>query len=150
MAYKGKFKPTNPAKYRGDPTKIIYRSLWERRVFSVLDQHPSVVWWQSEEVIIPYVSPIDNRVHRYFPDIVYEMKKKDGTTQVIMVEIKPLAQTRAPDPANRNKTKTGRVSTRYLREVKTYGVNEAKWKAARQFCETKGWTFTIMTEKDIF
>ena len=149
MAYKGRFRPKNPEKYRGDPTKIVYRSSWERKVFAIMDEHPDVVYWMSEEIIVPYVSPIDSRVHRYFPDIVYA-KKVGDETKVTMVEIKPHKQTSAPDPANRNKTPTGRVSRRYLKEVMTFGVNEAKWKAARQYCAAKGWDFQIMTEKELF
>lgn len=149
MSYKGRFKPNNPSKYRGDPTKIIYRSSWELKVFRVCDMNPDVIWWQSEEVVIRYVSPIDNKVHRYFPDIVMCKKVPTGEQQVLMIEIKPHKQTLPPDPANRNKTKTGRVSRRYLNEVKTYGVNEAKWAAAREYCKQKGWHFITMTEKDI-
>ena len=150
MAYSGRFRPKNPGKYKGDPSKIIYRSLWEVKVFKWVDDHPDVIWWQSEEVVVPYRSPIDGRMHRYYPDVI--IHKKDGlkTTQTIMVEIKPAAQCKPPNPANRNKTKTGRVSRRYLNEVKTWGVNDAKWKAARNFCADRGWLFTIMTEKEIY
>lgn len=63
-----------------------------------------------------------------------------------MIEIKPKAQTRPPDPRKKNQTKTGAVSRRYINEVKTYGINEAKWKAARGFCADRGWEFVIMTE----
>ena len=76
MAYKGRFRPKHPEKYKGDPTKIIYRSLWEFKVFKWLDLHNDVIWWQSEEVIVPYRSPIDGRIHRYFPDVI--VHKKDG------------------------------------------------------------------------
>ena len=70
MAYKGRFRPKDPNKYKGDPTKIIYRSLWEFKVFKWMDSHPDVIRWQSEEVIDTYRSPIDGRVHRYFPDLI--------------------------------------------------------------------------------
>ena len=83
MAYKGRFRPSNPQKYKGDPTKIIYRSWWERNVFSWLDKHKDVIWWQSEEVIVPYRSPIDGRVHRYFPDVIVHKYDGDGKKQTI-------------------------------------------------------------------
>ena len=70
MAYRGGFRPKNPAKYKGNPTKIIYRSLWEFKVFKWLDLHPQVIWWQSEEVVVPYRSPIDGKMHRYLIDQV--------------------------------------------------------------------------------
>ena len=150
MSYKGFFKPKNPAKYKGDPTKIIYRSWWERNVFSWLDKHQDVIWWQSEEVIVPYRSPIDGRIHRYFPDVVvHKYNPADGTKKTIMIEIKPSSQCVPPDPKRKNATKTGRVSRRYLNEVKTWGINEAKWKAARSYCADRGWEFVIMTEKHI-
>lgn len=145
MAYKGRFRPKNPGKYKGDPSRIIYRSLWEFKFFRYVDEHPDIVWWQSEEVIVPYVSPIDGKKHRYFPDVV--VRKKDGST--IMIEIKPYKQTLPPDPSKKNKTPTGRISRRYLNEVKTYGINDAKWKAARAYCKAKGWQFVIMTEKEL-
>ena len=64
MAYKGKYKPKYRSKYKGDPTKIIYRSLWERRFMVYCDENPNIIKWASEEVIIPYRSPLDKRIHR--------------------------------------------------------------------------------------
>lgn len=145
MAYSGRFRPKNPGKYKGDPTKIFYRSLWEFKFFRHVDKHPDVIWWQSEEVIVPYRSPIDNRIHRYFPDVIVHQRKPDGKTETLMIEIKPKAQTKPPD-RSKAKTVKGRTSRRYIQEVKTYGVNEAKWKAAQNFCLDRGWKFLIYTE----
>lgn len=145
MAYNGRFRPKNPQKYKGDPTKIIYRSSWELRFFSTCDRHPDVIWWQSEEVVVPYVSPIDGRRHRYYPDVITHIKTSNGQTKTIMIEIKPKHQTKPPDRSKKNTAK-GRVSRRYLNEVKTYGINEAKWKAAKMFCAQRGWEFQIYTE----
>lgn len=144
--YKGRFRPKNPEKYKGDPTKIVYRSAWECKFFRYVDQHPDVIWWASEEFVVPYLSPIDGRMHRYFPDVVVRKKTPQGTIETVMIEIKPKAQTRPPDPRNKNATKSGRVSRRYLNEVKTYGINEAKWKAAERYCAERGWRFQIMHE----
>jgi hypothetical protein len=149
MSYKGRFKPKNPEKYKGDPTKIIYRSLWELKVFRFCDMHPDVIWWQSEEVVVPYLSPIDRKMHRYFPDLVLKKHVGDNKYQILMIEIKPQKQTKPPDIARKNSTPTGRVSRRYINEVKTYGVNEAKWKAAEQYCKERGWIFQLMTEAHI-
>jgi hypothetical protein len=134
MAYKGKFRPENYKKYKGDYTKITYRSGWELKFMKYLDRQPNVLSWSSEEVIIPYKSPIDNKWHRYYPD--FWVKTKQGET---LVEIKPKKQTRPPKLNPKNKR-------RYLNEVKTWGINEAKWKAAVSVCETKGWKWQIMTE----
>ena len=62
--YQGYFKPKNPHKYKGDPTNIIYRSSWELKLMKYLDERKDVVKWGSEEIIIPYRSPIDGRVHK--------------------------------------------------------------------------------------
>lgn len=150
MAYhQGYFKPKNTNKYMGDPTKIIYRSSWELRLFSFLDAHPSVTKWGSEEHIIPYKSPIDGRWHRYFPDVYVEQINIEGKKQKILIEIKPEHQTMPPNLQNKL-TKTGKISRRYLTEVATWGVNEAKWHAAREYCADRGWMFQIMTEKQLF
>ena len=144
----GYFKPKNPKKYRGDPTNIVYRSGWELKLMVWLDKHPSILEWCSEEVIIPYLSPIDNKVHRYFPDFLVKKKTKSGSLETVLIEVKPRSQTRPPDPKNAI-TKTGRRSPRYLREVKQWGINEAKWEAAKKFCEDRKWRFQIMTEKEL-
>jgi hypothetical protein len=145
MAYKGKFRPKNPSKYMGDPTNIVYRSGWELKFMAYIDSHKKVLEWASEEVIVPYRSPIDGRIHRYFPDFLVKQINKDGVKESILIEIKPKYQTIPPDIAKKN-TPKGRVSKRYLNEVKTYGINEAKWKAAQEFCDDRGWKFQIMHE----
>jgi hypothetical protein len=149
MSYKGRFKPKNPNKYRGDPTNVVYRSLWELKFFKFVDEHPDIIWWSSEEMSIPYLSPIDGKYHRYFPDVVINKKIDENTQEVIMIEIKPQKQTMPPDLSKKNNTPTGRISRRYLNEVKTWGINDAKWAAARKYCEQKGWKFVIMTEKSL-
>lgn len=136
--YKGKYIPKNPEKYMGDPNNIIYRSNWEQRMFYRLDVDPGVVKWASEEFSIPYLSPIDNRLHRYFPDVYVE----NIHGEKFVIEIKPDAQTRAP-------AKKARTTRRYLTEVSTYLINSAKWSAAERFCEERGWKFQIITEKDL-
>ena len=143
MAYKGKYTPDNPAKYVGNPTKITYRSLWERRFMKWCDTHPGVLGWGSEEIVVPYISPIDNRSHRYFVDFITVTKDRNGNQKVTLVEIKPHKQCGPPE-------KKGKITRRYINEVKRWGVNEAKWKAATEFAENRGWTFKVLTEKDIF
>ena len=142
MAYKGYFKPRNPHKYRGDPTNIIYRSRWELKFMSYLDTHPKVLEWSSEEIIIPYRSPVDNRIHRYFPDFFVKKINSAGLVESSIIEIKPAVQTKPPE-------RPSRVTKRYINEVFTWGVNEAKWKAAQEFCADRKWTFHVFTEKEL-
>jgi hypothetical protein len=140
--HQGKFSPKHPEKYRGDPTNIVYRSSWELRMMRYLDSNTNVLEWASEEVIVPYISPVDNRPHRYFPDFIAMVRRPDGGKKTVMIEIKPKAQTKEPK-IQPKKTK------RYITEVTTWAVNQAKWKAASEFCENRGWDFTIMTEDHI-
>jgi hypothetical protein len=150
MAYKGRFSPQNPSKYKGDPSNIIYRSLWELKFFRYIDVHPDVVWWQSEELSIPYRDPLNTgKIRRYYPDVLLKKKVGDAKYEIVMIEIKPQKQTQEPDIRNKNKTPTGRISRRYLNEVKTYGYNKAKWDAARKYCAERGWAFSIFSEKDL-
>lgn len=139
---KGWFKPRNPEKYRGDPTNIIYRSSWEFKFCTYLDDHKDVIQWSSEEFCIPYRSPIDGKVHRYFPDFWVKKRNREGVVDVMVVEIKPYYQTQPPK-VQTNKTK------KYLNEVKTWGINQAKWSAAHEFCLDRGWKFVTMTEKEL-
>lgn len=142
MAYKGKFKPKNPKKYKGDPTGIIYRSLWELKVMKYLDDNRNVLEWCSEELAIPYISPVDNRPHRYFPDFIVVMLTPDGTTKTVMIEVKPKAQTKEPKIPTKK-------TRRYLTEVMTWGVNQAKWKAAQEYCLDRQWEFKLITEIEL-
>ena len=142
MAYSGRFHPKNPKKYVGDVSNIWYRSLWERKTMVWLDEHVSVLEWSSEELIIPYLSPLDNKYHRYFPDFVAKVKTKEGNIVKYVIEIKPASQTKPPE-------RKKKVTKRFINEVATWGVNEAKWKAAGEFCADRGWEFKILTEKEL-
>ena len=139
MAYSGQFKPSNPQKYIGDYKNIIYRSSWEARVMNWLDKNPSIVSWASEEVVIPYISPIDGRWHRYFPDFVVKVRDRNGILKTMMLEVKPKKQTQEPIIQRR-------VTKRYITEVTTWGINQAKWKAATEYCLDRGWEFKLITE----
>jgi hypothetical protein len=139
----GFFKPQNPKKYIGDPTNIVYRSGWEKRVMDWADTNPNVRRWCSEEIVIPYKSPVDNKWHRYFVDFYVEAVRRDGEVAKMLIEVKPKAQTQEPKVQSR-KTK------RYITEVVTYGINQAKWNAAEEYCKDRGWEFRVITESDLF
>lgn len=140
--YKGYYRPKYPEKYRGDASQIIYRSSWELKCCNYFDRNPNILEWSSEEVIIPYVSPIDNKYHRYYPDFRIVVKKKDGTKQTILIEVKPYKETQPPKQQSVK-------SKRFLQEVRTYGVNTAKWTAAQHYCKDRKWEFQILTEKEL-
>jgi hypothetical protein len=141
MSYKGKYKPSYPKKYKGDPTNVIYRSLWERKFMVYCDKNENVLEWSSEEIALPYKSPLDNRIHRYFPD--FYIKVKEGNKiQKYLIEIKPKKQVREP------KIQTKKTRS-YIYEVTEYAKNQAKWKSAQEFCEDRQWKFKIMTEDDL-
>jgi hypothetical protein len=136
MAYKGVYRPSK--KYSGNPTNVIYRSLWERQSFIWCDRNPDVVSWSSEEIVIPYRSTIDGKIHRYYMDLKIEFT--NGT--ILLVEIKPYSQTIKPKRKNKTLAK-------YIQEVKTWGVNTSKWDAAYKYAKQKGWIFKIWTEKEL-
>ena len=142
MSYKGKYKPKHPKKYKGDPTNIIYRSLWERKFMLYCDSSNNILEWCSEEIALPYRSPIDNRVHRYFPDFYIKVRESTGIIKKYIIEVKPKKQPLEPIPEKR-KTKS------YIYEVYEYAKNQAKWEAAREFCKDRKWEFKIITENEL-
>tara|TARA_B100000508_G_C11458590_1_gene278016 strand:- start:1601 stop:2431 length:831 start_codon:yes stop_codon:yes gene_type:complete len=147
-SYNGYFKPKNPEKYKGDPTNIVYRSRWEAVLMRELDRNPSVIQWFSEEIAIPYRDPVTNQVRRYFPDFYVKKKNhSDGKIEEVLIEVKPEKQTKPPAVQKIGKGK--KPSKSYLYEVKNWGINSAKWKAAEAYCKKKGWTWLILTEKDL-
>jgi hypothetical protein len=142
MSYKGKYSPINPRKYKGDHNNIIYRSLWERKFMKYCDTTVNILEWGSEEIIVGYISPLDNRPHRYFPDFYIKVKESMGQIKTYLIEIKPKKQTVEPE-------KKKRVTKGYLYEVMEYAKNQAKWSAAREFCKDNGWEFKILTETEL-
>ena len=144
--HQGKFIPKNPKKYIGDVTNIIYRSSWEFHFLSYCDKNKNVVRYSSEEIVIPYVSPKDNKVHRYFPDFYIELITDSGIRKMI-IEIKPDSQTRPPKS---RKCNTNKQRIRLLEDHITFEVNRAKWHAAEEFCKKQNIEFRVLTEKELF
>jgi len=142
MSYKGFYKVRNYSKYKGDPTQCIFRSLWERKFMKFCDLNENIVEWSSEEIRIPYRSPLDNRIHQYFVDFWVCMRDKDGSLKRYLVEIKPRKQTIPPVMKKSKRT--------FMNEMRIYVVNESKWKSAKQYCENRGWKFLILTEDHMF
>jgi hypothetical protein len=142
MFHKRIYKPLFPEKYAGDPTCIVMRSSWETRFASWCDKNPSVIKWSSEETIIPYRCPTDDRIHRYFVDFKIQIKNKDGLLKTYLIEVKPAKQTQPP-------VYPGRNTQRYITESMTYIKNQAKWKAATDWAKDRGYEFKIITEYEL-
>ena len=106
------------------------------------DDNVNILKWSSEEVIVPYKSPIDGRWHRYFPDFLIRVRNKQGQLETIMIEVKPLKETKEPEIRKK-------LTKKYLIEVKTWSINKRKWEAAIEFCKDRKWKFMIITEKEL-
>ena len=142
MSYKGRYQPNNPLKYKGNFRNIIYLSLWELKFMKYCDSNQNILEWGSEEVFLPYRSPLDNRIHRYFPDFYIKVKENTGKIKKYIIEVKPKKQCIKPKP-QKKKTRS------YIYEVREYAKNQAKWKAARNYCLDRGLEFKILTEDEL-
>ena len=141
--HQGRFHPQNPQKYKGDVNNIIYRSSWELRFMQWCDRNENIMEYGSEEFWIPYVSPVDNRVHRYFPDFIIKVKESDEKIKTYVIEVKPKRQTVPPKQKSR-------VTKSYLYEIQTYAVNQSKWNAADEWCKDRKLEFKVITEQELF
>ena len=142
MAYKGKYKVRAPYKYKGNPTKVVYRSLWELKFMNYCDTNINILEWGSEEMYVWYRSPVDNKPHRYFPDFYIKARESNGQIKKYIIEVKPQRQTKPP-------AKPKRQTRGYLREAYEYAKNQAKWKAANEWCLDRGFEFKVLTEKEL-
>jgi len=135
MAYSGRYSLKNPSKYEGNPTKVFFRSLWERQTFRWADECSDIIKWSSEEIVVPYICKTDNKVHRYFVDL--KLTFKDG--RIFLIEIKPQKETQPPkQPVKKTR--------KYINEVMTFVKNQSKWEAANKFAEKRGWEFQVWHE----
>ena len=140
---KGKFRPKNPEKYKGNAGMIEYRSSWELNYMNWLDRNDKVLQWMSEERAIWYMDPVTKKKRRYFPDFIVKYKRHDGIIVEEVVEIKPQKQVDGPPRNPKRRTKSWHNS------VMTYMTNLAKWKAATEWAEDRGMNFRLLTEKDV-
>ena len=106
------------------------------------DKNEKILKWASEELWIPYKSPVDNRIHKYFPDFYIKYVNTSGKILESLIEIKPAKQVKGP-------TKQKSRSKRYISEVVEYAKNVAKWEAAKEFCDDRKWEFKILTEHEL-
>lgn len=134
---RGRFVPKKPEKYVGNVSRVIFRSSWELRFMQWLDTNNAVKKWGSEELSIPYVSPTDGKVHRYFPDFIIMYQDQTGILKRELIEIKPYKQS----------VQTPKMSDA---EKLVLAINEAKWAAASDYAQKNGALFRVLTEKTIF
>ena len=142
MAYKGRYQPNNPLKYKGNFKNIIYRSLWELKFMKYCDRNQNILEWGSEEIVVPYRSPIDNRYNRYFPDFYIKVRESTGKIKKYIIEVKPQKQCIEPK-VQKKKTRS------YVYQVCEYAKNQAKWKAAEEYCMDRGLEFKVLTENEL-
>jgi len=138
--YQGQYNPINRQKYQGNSTPV-YRSSLERKFFYYFDNNPNVVAWASESIIIPYYNDVDQKVHKYYVDLIAAIKDNEGKVQKYLIELKPFTQTQPPVQSNTKKTST------VLYENLMYHQNQCKWKAASEYAAKKGMKFIVLTEK---
>lgn len=136
-AYRGKFSPQNPSKYVGDVDNIIFRSSWERNLFRWCDMNSDVLQYSSEEIVIPYRSKVDGKMHRYFVDMVIKFK----TGAKVLVEVKPESFLKMP--------KKGKNQMRFIDEAKEYAKNVAKWQAADEWAKKHDMVFQVWTQETL-
>ena len=141
--YQGRFHPQNPKKYQGDVKNIIYRSSWELKFMKWCDTNDSILEYSSEEFFIPYFDPTTKKVRRYFPDFCVKYISSSGEIKKAVVEIKPLRETKEPVVTKNKRKKT------LLNETLTYAKNQAKWKAADEWCKDHMMEFKIITEREL-
>jgi len=139
---KSVYRPSFPKKYKGNVNNIICRSNWERKFCRWCDSNPNILEWSSEEMWIRYISPIDHKSHRYFPDFIITVKESNGSIKRYLIEVKPKKQTKPP-VKKKNPTKS------YIYECTTYAVNQAKWKAAKEWCDDRKIEFKLITEEEL-
>ena len=139
----GKFRPKNPNKYNGDCTNIVYRSSYELKMFQYCDLKENIIYWESEEKVIPYLDPITGRYKRYFPDVFIKYKDGQGNVRKALIEIKPKKDLIEPEKNPKRRTKS------WVYKVQTWARNQAKWSAAREWCKDRNIEFKVFTENEL-
>ena len=143
IKYKGKYTPEHPAKYMGDSSNIVYRSMWERRCMKYFDVNPSVLQWASEEISIPYYDSMTKKVRKYFHDFLIKVKTENGEDKTHLIEVKPSKDLRPPVGGR------GKKKSTVLYEMKAYRTNRDKFASARKWCDERGIIFDVWTEKHL-
>lgn len=139
----GVYRAQYPNKCMNEDGLVEYRSSWERTAAQFCDFTPEVIEWGMEQVVIPYISPVDGNKHRYFMDLIMKVKQTSGEIKTFLVEIKPKKETKPPRKTKKKSQK------QLIKEMATYSINTSKWNAAQKLCRIKGWSFLIWTEDQL-
>lgn len=131
----GYYYPLNPEKYVAESKTIIYKSSLEQRFMLYLDKNSSIRWWKYEPFPIKYFDASTNKVRKYYIDFVIAVK--GNPDKIFYCEIKSKKETIKPKNPNN-------VADNLL-----YLKNISKWKAAKQYCASKGYGFLVITEDQL-
>lgn len=143
------YEVTNHGKYMG-ATNPFYRSSWEYRMMYYLDHNKNVLKWNSENIVIPY-KWVDGKIHRYYTDFYVEVKNREGGIDKLVIEVKPKDQCPGSDKIPKPpRKKTAKAMKNYQDKLIALKRNELKWESAKEYCKKRGYTFTVITEDDLF
>lgn len=153
---KGVYNPINPDKYVGDVNDVVYMSSWELKFMIYCDNRSEIIRWGSEAFHIPYIMERKNQEtgvikktnHKYWPDFYMEVldPNSPGGVKKIVVEVKPSNETVQPVPPKKFSTK---AMKNFEYAIVSFQKNMYKWERAKTFCEDRGMTFMIITEKHL-
>lgn len=102
------------------------------------DNNPGILSWASEPFFIRYISPVDGKLHKYYPDFYVTVQSPDGEVHRELIEVKPASQTRAS---------RARKTIQRTNDERVLAVNKAKWQAAAQWCQVNGVIFRLLTDR---
>ena len=139
----GTYDVKNKDKYVGTKNPR-YLSSYELQFFLWADNNKNILKWGAESVIVPYYDPVREKKRRYIVDVYIKYQTKSGSIREEIIEIKPMSQTQPPV---KGKRKAQHV---FESEQQTYITNLAKWEAAKQYAQERGWKFRVITEYNIF
>jgi hypothetical protein len=143
----GYYKLINLEKYIGDPSRIIYRSGWEKKFATFCDLNERVLTWSSETIQVPYHNPIDNCIKTYNIDFYLKIKKDNGAIKEYIAEVKPSKKLLKPELSGKINEK--RMNA-HIEQTKEYLINMYKFEAAKKWAADRNWEFIIITENFLF
>lgn len=144
-AKSGYYKLINPDKYKGNPSEVVYRSSWEKKVMIYCDLNPGVIRWESEPYRVPYVD-FYGKTRNYIPDFYLETVNINNPSYInkFILEIKPEKETHEPEIPK------GYITPKQLKNIEySYSVwikNKHKWAYALEWCKKRDFIFKIITE----
>lgn len=154
----GNFIPKNTDKVLKLNTKggVYFRSSWEKKIMTWLDNNNTIIKWGAECLRIPYqMTHFDNgdtkiKEHSYFPDFYYEMRLQDGSLKQVVVEVKPMKEYKMVQSLIEERLSVPESGLKKLKnfeyDLKMAYKNKNKWETMSLWCDKKGYHFIIITE----